>query len=88
MGLRESVLKKFEKEMLERSAIKVKDSAAAAEFLHSEMVLAGGNAPRKRILKNENLKIFQEFDLCFLITKEQIKPFFRNGKKWAYAKVY
>ena len=55
MGLRESVLREFESEMLERSAIKVKDSAAAAEFLHSEMVLAGGDAPRGRILKNEDL---------------------------------
>ena len=41
--------------MLDRSAIKVKDSAAAAEFLHSEMVLAESDAPRGRILKNEDL---------------------------------
>ncbi|MGJ8725378.1 MAG: FAD-dependent oxidoreductase [Roseibacillus sp.] len=46
VGLRESVLRDFEKEMLERSAIKVKDSAAAAEFLHSEIALHEGNEPR------------------------------------------
>ena len=46
VGLRESVLKDFEKEMLERSAIKVKDSAEAAEFLHSEIALHEGDQPR------------------------------------------
>ena len=51
---RESVLNEFEAEMLERSAIKVRDSAAAAEFLHSELVLAEGDAPRGRILKKED----------------------------------
>ena len=55
VGLRESVLKKFEAEMLVRSAIKVQDSAAAAEFLHSETVLCEGNAPRGRILKRKDL---------------------------------
>ena len=55
MGLRKSVLKDFESEMVERSAVKVKDSAAAAEFLHSEMVLAESDASRGRILKNEDL---------------------------------
>jgi 2-polyprenyl-6-methoxyphenol hydroxylase-like FAD-dependent oxidoreductase len=50
-GIRESVLKDFETEMLERSATKVKDSADAAEFLHSEIVLREGNEPRGRILK-------------------------------------
>ena len=55
VGLRESVLKNFESEMLERSAIKVKDSAAAAEFLHSDFVLCESDAPRGRILKNEDL---------------------------------
>lgn len=51
VGLRNSVLKQFEAEMLTRSATKVKDSAAAAEFLHSETVLCEGNAPRGRIVK-------------------------------------
>lgn len=50
-GIRESVLTEFESEMLERSATKVKDSAAAAKFLHSEVVLHEGDAPRGRCLK-------------------------------------
>ncbi|MFD2552416.1 FAD-dependent oxidoreductase [Bizionia sediminis] len=49
-GLRHSVLPTFEKDMLSRSAIKVKDSAAAAEFLHSEIVLHKANKPRGRCL--------------------------------------
>ncbi|TDE27533.1 FAD-dependent monooxygenase [Flavobacterium ranwuense] len=52
-GIRESVLTKFEAEMLERSATKVKDSAAAAQFLHSEIVLHEGDAPRGRCLKKK-----------------------------------
>jgi 2-polyprenyl-6-methoxyphenol hydroxylase-like FAD-dependent oxidoreductase len=54
VGVRESVLTTFESEMLERSASKVKDSAAAAEFLHSEVVLQEGNAPRGRYLKKKD----------------------------------
>jgi 2-polyprenyl-6-methoxyphenol hydroxylase-like FAD-dependent oxidoreductase len=50
-GIRKSVLSEFESEMLERSATKVKDSAAAAKFLHSEVVLHEGDAPRGRCLK-------------------------------------
>jgi hypothetical protein len=38
---KESVLTEFESEMLERSATKVKHSAEAAQFLHSEIVLRG-----------------------------------------------
>jgi len=53
VGLRESVLKAFELEMLKRSASKVKDSAAAAQFLHSEIVLEEANAPRGRCLKEK-----------------------------------
>jgi salicylate hydroxylase len=45
-SLRDTVLREFESEMLERSATKVKDSAEAAEFLHSETVLHEGNEPR------------------------------------------
>jgi 2-polyprenyl-6-methoxyphenol hydroxylase-like FAD-dependent oxidoreductase len=52
IGIRESVLTKFEAEMLERSAVKVKDSAAAAHFLHSEDVLYEGDTPRGRCVKN------------------------------------
>lgn len=53
-GMRESVLTEFETEMLERSAIKVKDSAEAAEFLHSEIVLHESDAPRGRCLKKKD----------------------------------
>lgn len=52
-GIRESVLNEFESEMLERSAIKVKDSAEAAAFLHSEIVLHEGDEPRGRCLKKK-----------------------------------
>lgn len=51
MGIRESVLNSFESEMLERSASKVMDSAAAADFLHSNIVLHEGDEPRGRFLK-------------------------------------
>jgi 2-polyprenyl-6-methoxyphenol hydroxylase-like FAD-dependent oxidoreductase len=50
-GLRKSVLTNFEAEMLDRSASKVKDSAMAAEFLHSDVVLYKGDEPRGRVLK-------------------------------------
>jgi len=50
-GVRESVLTKFESEMLQRSASKVKDSADAAQFLHSETALHEGDEPRGRNLK-------------------------------------
>ncbi|WP_163411206.1 FAD-dependent oxidoreductase [Flavobacterium ajazii] len=53
-GIRESVLNEFESEMLKRSAVKVKDSAEAAEFLHSEIVLREGDEPRGRCLKKKN----------------------------------
>jgi 2-polyprenyl-6-methoxyphenol hydroxylase-like FAD-dependent oxidoreductase len=59
VGLRKSVLTEFESEMLERSAAKVKDSAAAAEFLHSEIVLQEGDEPRGRCLKKKNLKLLE-----------------------------
>ncbi|MFD1605550.1 FAD-dependent oxidoreductase [Flavobacterium artemisiae] len=52
-GLRKSVLTEFESEMLERSAVKVKDSAAAADFLHSEIVLFEADHPRGSCLKNK-----------------------------------
>lgn len=53
-GVRESVLNEFETEMLERSATKVKDSADAAQFLHSEIVLREGDEPRGRCLKRND----------------------------------
>jgi 2-polyprenyl-6-methoxyphenol hydroxylase-like FAD-dependent oxidoreductase len=52
-GIRESVLTEFELEMLKRSAVKVKDSAEAAQFLHSEIVLHEGDEPRGRCLKKK-----------------------------------
>jgi len=54
-GLRQSVLNEFEEEMLKRSAVKVKDSAEAAQFLHSEIVLHEGDEPRGRCLKKKDL---------------------------------
>lgn len=56
VGLRASVLNGFELEMLERSASKVKDSAAAADFLHSDIVLHKGDEPRGRCLKREDVE--------------------------------
>jgi len=49
-GIRNTVLTDFETEMLERSAVKVQDSANAVEFLHSEMILQEGDEPRGRNL--------------------------------------
>lgn len=51
IGIRKAALDEFESEMLTRSATKVKDSADAAEFLHSDTVLHEGNEPRGRCLK-------------------------------------
>jgi 2-polyprenyl-6-methoxyphenol hydroxylase-like FAD-dependent oxidoreductase len=53
-GLRESILTDFEQEMLERSAIKVKDSADAAQFLHSDIAVHESNSPRGRCLKKKD----------------------------------
>jgi len=50
-GLRESLLTNFEAEMLQRSAKKAKESAEAAEFLHTDVALHEGNEPRGRCLK-------------------------------------
>ncbi|WP_413512293.1 FAD-dependent oxidoreductase [Myroides odoratus] len=50
-GLRESVLAAFESAMFERSASKVKDSAEAAKFLHSNLVLEERDEPRGSLLK-------------------------------------
>ncbi len=50
-GIRNRVLNEFEAEMLERSATKVQDSADAAGFLHSEVVLHESDEPRGRCLK-------------------------------------
>ena len=45
-GIRKSILKDFESEMIVRSASKVKSSAEAALLLHSDIVLQEGNGPR------------------------------------------
>jgi len=50
-GIQKNVLTEFESAMLLRSASKVKDSAEAAQFLHSETVLHEGDEPRGRCLK-------------------------------------
>lgn len=54
-GLRESALTAFETEMLTRSASKVKDSAKAAEFLHSDVVLHKSDAPRGKVIKHKDV---------------------------------
>jgi len=51
-GLRERLLTNFEAEMLQRSAKKAKESAEAAEFLHTDVALHEGNEPRGRCLKS------------------------------------
>ncbi|CAN5460008.1 NAD(P)/FAD-dependent oxidoreductase [soil metagenome] len=53
IGIRKSVLTEFELEMLERSSTKVKDSAEAAQFLHSEIVLHEADEPRGRSRKKK-----------------------------------
>ena len=52
--LRATVLNEFESEMLKRSAAKVKASADAAEFLHSEIVLHERDGPRRRFRKKKD----------------------------------
>jgi 2-polyprenyl-6-methoxyphenol hydroxylase-like FAD-dependent oxidoreductase len=51
IGIRKSILNDFESEMITRSATKVKDSAEAAKFLHSEIALFEGNEPRGSVAK-------------------------------------
>ena len=46
--LRKTLLEDFEKQMLERSALKVRDSAQAVKILHSDAVLHEGDNPRGR----------------------------------------
>jgi 2-polyprenyl-6-methoxyphenol hydroxylase-like FAD-dependent oxidoreductase len=46
--LRKILLEDFEKEMIVRSALKVRDSAKAAELLHSDSVLHDSDMPRGR----------------------------------------
>jgi len=53
-GIRKSVLSDFESEMLTRSAAKVKDSAMAAQFLHSDTVLHEADSPRGSCVKQKD----------------------------------
>ena len=53
-GVRKHILNPFERDMLSRSAVKVKDSAKAAKFLHTDTVLHKLDAPRGRIFKSDN----------------------------------
>ena len=55
MGLRQAVLQEFESGMIKRSSEKVKDSAAAAQFLHSESVLSEMDAPRGSCVDKKEL---------------------------------
>jgi hypothetical protein len=48
VDLRQCVLTQFELEMLERSAVKVKDSAEGAKFLHTVIVLRKADTPKGR----------------------------------------
>ena len=56
-GVRKNVLTEFESEMLERSASKVKDSAEAAQLLHSKIVLREGDEPKGRSLKTKTISV-------------------------------
>ena len=51
VGIRKSILTEFEAEMIQRTTPKVKDSAAAAKFLHSKQILQVENKPRGRLFK-------------------------------------
>jgi 2-polyprenyl-6-methoxyphenol hydroxylase-like FAD-dependent oxidoreductase len=55
VGIRDSIIKKFESEMLERITSKVKDSAEAAKYLHSEIVLHVGDEPRGSCIKRKDV---------------------------------
>lgn len=50
-GIRQAVLLDYEEEMILRTTIKVRDSAEAAKFLHSEIVLQKGDEPRGSCVK-------------------------------------
>jgi 2-polyprenyl-6-methoxyphenol hydroxylase-like FAD-dependent oxidoreductase len=51
VGLRNTVLTAFETEMMIRTSVKVKDSRAAAQFLHADIVLQEGNITRGGIAR-------------------------------------
>ncbi|AZQ44437.1 FAD-dependent oxidoreductase [Nonlabens ponticola] len=47
-GIRKSALMQYEREMIQRSSVKVKESARAARFLHTDEVMKKMDAPRGR----------------------------------------
>ncbi len=47
------ILRAFEAEMLTRSAVKVKASADAARFLHTDVAISEGNMPRGAAAENK-----------------------------------
>ncbi len=51
LNLRKHILNVFELEMLQRCASKVKDSAEAVHFLHSQTILHKGDGPRGKNIK-------------------------------------
>ena len=53
-GIKHLILNNYEQEMITRSGKKVKDSADAAQFLHSKTVLHKSNEPRGRVLKRKD----------------------------------
>lgn len=55
VGLRKQILFEFEENMMTRSAVKVNESRAAAQFLHSDIVLQEGNITRGGCAKNTML---------------------------------
>ena len=55
LGVRKAVLNEFEAEMIARSTSKVKASAEAAQFLHSEIVLYKSDEPRGRNRGNKEV---------------------------------
>jgi 2-polyprenyl-6-methoxyphenol hydroxylase-like FAD-dependent oxidoreductase len=56
VNLRTAVLNPFETEMIARSNIKVLDSAAAAQHLHTAAVLQQANTPRGSYIKKKDCK--------------------------------
>jgi len=57
LGLREVALREHEEKMIKRTSVKVKESAKAAQFLHSEVVLYKGDEPRGRCLQREEINM-------------------------------
>lgn len=54
--IRKTVLEKYESQMIQHSAIKVRDSAEAGRLLHSDAVLHDGDTPRGRWITSHTRK--------------------------------